>query len=228
MDLLAVNTMSRLNTGTTIVNMPDATLLTIDNVTYRELINVIVTKVNEDFFYDEWVWSTVLGQREYTFPIRDASTNWLKKLINVGIKYTSITDHISLTPTKFSNLVRNPTYYEDSQPNTAPFYTVADKSYFIYPVPTESVTWGILLYWVSDPKELIDWASEADIKIPLDYHHLMVLGNEYKIFKALRQEDKAIRAKNAFDIEVNRMVSELSDRIIKPLESEMPFLTNLE
>ena len=41
-------------------------------------------------------------------------------------------------------------------------------------------------------------------------------------------DDKYASAKNAFDIEVNRMVSELSDRIIKPLESEMPSLNQYE
>lgn len=56
----------------------------------------------------------------------------------------------------------------------------------------------------------------------------MVLGNEYKIFKTRQMDDKYIKAKQAFDIEVTRMVSELSDRIIKPLESEMPSLNHYE
>lgn len=62
--------MSRLNTGTDSTNMPDATLLTITNVTYRDLINIITTEVNEDFFYQEWTGLTVIGQTEYTFPVR--------------------------------------------------------------------------------------------------------------------------------------------------------------
>jgi hypothetical protein len=40
--------------------MANSVLLTLTNVTYRELINVIVSKVNEDFFYDEWLADTVL------------------------------------------------------------------------------------------------------------------------------------------------------------------------
>lgn len=40
--------------------------------------------------------------------------------------------------------------------------------------------------------------------------------------------DKQAQAYNTFLAECNRMVTELSDRIIKPLESEMPILTNLE
>ena len=74
MDLSAIYTMSRLNTGVDSTNMPDATLLTITNVTYRDLINIITSQVSEDFFYDEFTTSTVIGQTEYTLPVR-TSTN---------------------------------------------------------------------------------------------------------------------------------------------------------
>jgi hypothetical protein len=73
MTLAEIYTMSRLNTGTTSTNLVDATLLTITNVTYRDLINTIVSRVNEDFFYDEWQSDTIANQREYTFPVRTAS-----------------------------------------------------------------------------------------------------------------------------------------------------------
>ena len=62
--------MSRLNTGTTTVNLTEPVLLTLTNVTYRELINIITSKVNEDFFYDELQFNTVAGQREYAMPVR--------------------------------------------------------------------------------------------------------------------------------------------------------------
>lgn len=229
MDLSSINTMSRLNTGTTSTNLSDAVLLTLTNVTYRELINIITSRVNEDFFYDEWTTSTVATQREYTFPIRDASTNGLKKLINVWVKYTTTAqDYTQLTPDKFSNLTRNPTYFEDNQSSSEPFFAVADKSVFIYPVPTESVTSGILLYGISDPKELILGASESDIKIPLDYHHLIVLGNEYKIYKTRQLKQEEATAYSYFVTECNRMVTELSDRIVKPLESQLPSLNQYE
>jgi hypothetical protein len=84
------------------------------------------------------------------------------------------------------------------------------------------------MYGISDPKELVDWASEADIKIPVDLHQLIVLGNEHKIFKSRIQFDEATRAYNEYQAGINRMVKELSDRIIRPLESEMPNTTNLE
>lgn len=73
MDLAAIHTMSRLNTGATTTNLTEPVLLTLTNVTYRELINIIVSKVNEDFFYNEWTADTVANQTEYTFPVRTSS-----------------------------------------------------------------------------------------------------------------------------------------------------------
>ena len=229
MTLAEIYTMSRLNTGTTSTNLIDATLLTLTNVTYRELINIITSRVNEDFFYDEWTFDTVANQREYTFPVRTASVAGLKKLISVGIKYATTDDYYRITtPTKFSNLSSDPTYYVENQTNTKPFFTVADKSVFIYPAPTTAITGGWLLYGISDPIELQAGATEAQIKIPVDYHQLIVLGNEYKIYKSRQLPDDSARAYNYFLSECNRMVTELSDRIIRPLESEMPCLNQYE
>lgn len=221
--------MSRLNTGTTSTNLVDATLLTITNVTYRDLINTIVSRVNEDFFYDEWQSDTIANQREYTFPVRTASVAWLKKLISVGIKYATTDDYYRITtPTKFSNLTSDPTYYVENQTNTEPFFTVADKSVFIYPVPTTGITNWLYLYWISDPIELQAAATEAQIKIPVDFHQLIVLGNEYRIYKSRALQNDATRAYNEYVVEVNKMCTQLSDRIIKPLESEMPSLNQYE
>lgn len=221
--------MSRLNTGTNDNNVPDATLLTITNVTYRDLINVITSEVNEDFFYQEWVDDLVAWQREYVFPTRTTGVAWLKKLISVWVKYSTSDDYYRMTePTKFSNLTHDATYYEDNLSNSTPFFTVADKSVFIYPLATTTITDGIILYWVSDPCELIAWASESDIKIPLDYHHLIVLGNEYRIYKARRMTNEKNDALVEYKNELRKMVTELSDRIIKPLVSVLPNLTNLE
>lgn len=58
MNLSEIYTMSRLNTGTDSSNLQDATLLTITNVTYRDLINTITSEVNADFFYQEFTSTT--------------------------------------------------------------------------------------------------------------------------------------------------------------------------
>lgn len=219
--------MSRMNTGTDSVNLTDANLLTITNVTYRDLINVITSKVSEDFFYDEWTSTTVIGQSEYTFPVRTASVSGLKKLIDVSVKYVTTDQYLTrLSPSKISNFDADRAYYEANQPKSDPVFAVYDKSVAIFPAPTDTLS--IKLYGISDPVELQAGASESDIKIPVDFHHVIVLGNEYRIQKARRNTNEKNDALNEYQIEVARMVAELSDRIIRPLESEMPTLNHLD
>lgn len=83
MDLSSIYTLARLNTGTTSTNISDANLLILSNIVYRDLINTIVKRVNEDFFYEEWSFDTVANQREYTFPVRTSLVAGLKKVISI-------------------------------------------------------------------------------------------------------------------------------------------------
>jgi hypothetical protein len=206
--------------------MSDATLLSITNVTYRDLINKITSKVDEDFFYQEWYAPTVIGQSEYTFPLRTSSVAGLKKLEQVSVKYKSTdTDFTPLNPWTVTNFDKDKSWYKTNQPESDPFFIVYDKSVNIFPVTTEVTSF--ILYGVSDPKELALAEVEANIVIPVDYHHLIVLGNEYRIYKALRMTNEKNDALNELNIEIAKMVSELSDRVIKPLESTLPALNHL-
>ena len=55
------------------IQVPDATAIIWLNRAYRFLINEIRQKVNEDYFYNEWISDTLQNQREYTFLDRTAS-----------------------------------------------------------------------------------------------------------------------------------------------------------
>lgn len=227
MDLAEIYTMSRLNTGVDSTNMPDATLLTITNVTYRDLINIITSEVSEDFFYDEWTTSTVAGQTEYTFPVRSSTVSGLKKLESVSLKYKSTdTEFTVAIPSKLTSLTYDKSWYSDNQSTANPFFIVYDKSVSIFPAPTEIN--DMKMYGVSDPIELQAAATESLIKIPVDFHHIIVLGNEYRIYKARRMTNEKNDALNEYKTEIRKMVSQLSDRIIKSLESEMPYLNHLK
>lgn len=227
MDLSAIYTLSRANTGTDSSNMPDATLLVVTNQTYRDIINRIVSQVDEGFFYDEWIAATVIGQTEYTFPVRDADTAGLKKLKSVSIKYRATdTEWKMARPTTITNLTADKSEYASKQPESDPLYVVYDKSVSIYPAPSEVNQ--IKLYGISDPTELQAGATEADIRIPVDFHSLIVLGNEYKIHKIKNNVDEKNDSLAEYEREMVKMVEQLTDRIDRPLESEMPCLNHLK
>jgi len=147
--------LSRLNTSTDTVNMPDDTLLSITNITYRKMINAI-TRIKQDFFYQEWTFDTVAGQSEYTFPVRSSTVDGFKKMKGVSIKWTSSDEYKPLSPYDINQFEKDKSYYIASQPQNSAFYDVFDKSFGIFPAPTVSVTGGGVLYGISDPKPLID------------------------------------------------------------------------
>jgi len=209
--------------------LSDANGIVFMNKIYREVINTIKSKVKEDFFYDYWTTSTVIWQEEYTLPIRiDWTQAWCTKLKWVSAKLLdSDTKHTKFRPNTESNLPMDLNYYIDNQPSSDPFYIVADMSYFIYPAPTEVITDWITLYWIADPQALVSWWNEASIKTPLEFHDILPLGMTYLYFKSRWLIGEKNEAFNEYQSYLNKMISELSDRIEVSLISEMPNLYHL-
>jgi len=66
-------TQFRTDTSVDIIQVPDATAVIWMNRVYRDLINIIRQKINEDYFYNEWTTDTVANQREYLMKPRSVS-----------------------------------------------------------------------------------------------------------------------------------------------------------
>jgi hypothetical protein len=65
----------------------------------------------------------------------------VKKILGVSIKNSATdTQFLKLNEKTLSILDNDVAYYLDNQPNSEPFFITADKSIFVYPDPTESVT----------------------------------------------------------------------------------------
>lgn len=151
----------------------------------------------------------------------------MKKLIDVSVKYVTTDQYLTrLSASKISNFDADRAYYEANQPKSDPVFAVYDKSVAIFPAPTDTLS--IKLYGICDPAELQAGSAESAIRIPVDFHHVIVLGNEYRIQKARRNTNEKNDALAEYQNEVARMVAELSDRIIRPLESQMPTLNHLD
>lgn len=206
--------------------VPDATAIIWLNRVYRFLINEIRQKVNEDYFYNEWTTNSVQNQREYTFLDRTASVPWMVKVKWVSIKYASTdTEFKKARPETLSNLERDLEWYVENQSKDDPFFIISDKSVFIYPAPPVAVTWWIKFYWIWDPCDLTTTSTEWDIKIPLEFHDLIPLGMIPYCYQSRWMINEKNDARNEFLQETQRMISNLSDRIITPLESVMPDLS---
>lgn len=220
-----------LSGGTDENQLEDADAIVLANKIYRQAINKIKSKVDEQFFYDYWtINNTEEWQSEYRLPLRDDENGiaWCTKVLWVSFKFNSTdTEFTKFRPETQGNLTKDLLYYEENQPTSDPFYVVADYSYFVYPAPTESIVNGGLIYWLSDPANLVDWGDEESIKIPLEYHDLIPLGMTYLYLKSRNLINEKNDALNEYNLFMNDMIKELSDRIVVPLESKMPNLIHL-
>lgn len=192
-----------------------------------------IKELREWYFYQEWTANTsVVWQSEYTIPVRTSQVDWCNKLTWVSVKYKSTdTDFIKLVPQVITNLDKDLKWYEDNTPpiEWQAFFLVNDNSYFIYPAPTEALVDSIIVYWIADPIDVVSWWTEASIRLPLEYHDLLILWMKY-LYLWSRWVD-FVWAKNdalvEFNNELNRALMWLSDRIDTTFESEMPYINNL-
>ncbi len=223
MNVQSIYSLARTLSGTDSTNMPDATLLPILQISYHDLENTIVTQVNEDFFYDEWVTDTVIDQREYTFPVKSGTTAGLKKLLGVSMKFLSTdTEYTKLRETRLSSLDRDVRYYMDGQTSGDPFYIVADKSVFVYPDPEYVITGGLRLYGISNLGDLASNSSETDVKIPIEFHEHIAFGMVPYIYQARQMITEKNDSFANYERMKANMVSMLSDRTASPSDSVMP------
>lgn len=209
----------------------DANALILANKIYRQAINKIKSQVNQDFFYDYWlVDNSVIWQSEYKLPIRDDATfiAWCTKVKWVSIKYNETdTEFTKCRANVQDNLSNDLLWYGLNQAPTDPFFTVSDMSTFVYPAPIAVIADSIILYWIADPANLADGWAETTIKIPLEYHDIIPLGMVYLYYKTRTLTQEKNDALNEYNLFMDRMISELSDRIDTSLTSIMPDLTSL-
>lgn len=226
MDVSALYSLARTLTYTDSNQMPDATLAIFANVVYHDLENTIVSQVNEDFFYQEWLTNTVIDQREYTFPVKAGTTAGLKKLLGVSLKYkTTNTEFQKLRESKLSNNSDDLAYYLDNQTEKDPFFIIWDNSVFVYPDPEEVVTGGLKLYGVSNLWDIATGGTEASVKIPIEHHEKIAIGMMQYIYQARGLLGESTSAYNLYNQKKIDLVNDLSDRNKSPVTSLLPTLT---
>jgi len=198
------------------------------NRTYRDFISTIRSKVNEDYFYNEWKTDTVANNREYALLKRTDVVPWMVNIKWISVKYTDKeTEYKKLRLETLSNLDRDLQRYSDNQPASDPFYIISDESIFIYPSTKEEVVDWLIFYWIWDPVTLTLASLEDDIKTPLEFQDTLTLWMIYQSYRARWMIPEKDNAKAEYEVEKRSNISELSDRVNVPQYSAMPDLTNL-
>lgn len=179
------------------------------NIIYNQIVNEIITRVNEDFFRDELLTTTVDFQSEYNI---DSRVDKIKKLF---VKYGVDDEKFRPAREEFIDLLHyDLSWYKENQSKEDPFYVIADRSVFLCPAPLEWEWWGQLLkmtalLWATDLE--ITWVEE-DILVPKNYHFLISEWMKHYIYQYRWLVNESNDAKAKFNEEISNMVTELSER----------------
>lgn len=205
----------------------DNQALSLLNRVYRDYINEI-RQINEDYFYDYWKTDTVAGQEEYSLQKRTTSLAGIIWVKSVWVKYNAnYTDYVRLRYESMNTLERDLFWYKDNQSNQDPFYTISDNSIFIFPAPEEAVTEWYIIYGIWDPIDLTLASVEADIKLPLQYHHLLNMWMKKYYFASIWRINEKNDVLAELNNEKQKMLKQLSLRNVAPVQVTEPILTNL-
>lgn len=230
MNVATVFTVSRENTGTDSINMPDAPLMRYANIVYHDIEAKIVSYINEHVFYKKLATDTVANQEKYPFPAgwSATDTNELRKLLTVWIKYnTTDTEYTKCDEVNQSGWYLDIDNYKTAQYTGNPVFLIQDKSIYIYPAPSIAVTNWLKIEAIKKLIDLTTSSAESDIWIPWDYHRVWLIGIEYWIYKYRWLDKKRDAARAEYQRALREMIWEMSDFVVMPMERAIPDLSDL-
>ena len=182
------------------------------------LYSRIQKEIDEGWFWTYATFDTISGQSEYTID-----TIWTAKVNEldwVSIKYNS-------TDTTYKKLRRKSydvlDYDMQAYSNWAwePFYFVKDRSFFIFPSTTSSVTAGWKIFSILQPADVTISSAESDIKIDPRFHQYIVWGMCADYWHTQLRDDKAEYWEQKFTLGGDSLIKALKNREQETLEHEV-------
>lgn len=133
---------ARKETNTSIYQVSDVELLDFLNRRRNEIVNELISKVNEDFFFEIFTTDLVAGQNEYSLQKCLTDQEGMKKIISLEIKSEDGRPYM-LIPKRGMNSLGLPLDELNTMSENQSFFDIKDSSIFLYPAPKESVQNGI-------------------------------------------------------------------------------------
>lgn len=130
--------------------------------------------------------------------------------------------------TTLSNFDYDEQYYKDNRLTKRPMYRFYNDSVMIYPVPTEYVANWIKLEWIYNLPDLTTSSTEADIKIPKQYHDVLIYWLRRKAYEHREMFNEAWAAYAMYIQLREQMINKMDWRDRSPLEERLPNLYHLE
>lgn len=207
--------------------MTDAEILIYMNLTYHDIENTIVSKVNENYFYQRRTTDLYDSQNEYTFEQSTATSLWFKKLLQVEIKRDP--DQADFEKIDHENIQLFDSARDVLEKLTPwkGFYDLKDSSIFIYPTPDEDVGCGLR---ASGTVNLIDlnltdvweefiFPDHSDLR---QFIPMIAMWVKQYVYQARGLIDLKNDAKNEYELEKRKMIDYVSNRDNAPMVQILP------
>lgn len=226
------------NTHTKTAQVPSANQLIFFNIARKAVGRTIITKVDENFFFQIWQRDAVASQNngEYPYPVADDDSAGMLKCLGVKVKgYDTETYHKNAKEVDIKTLQKDWEYYLEHQSKSDPIYYIADESIFIAPqfdasdLPdSPSGNLQLKLYGIAKLIDLAADAVDSAILIPDDHHQVIALGMEEFIYKARGKSREAFSSKQSFEFELSDMIMKMTNRDESLGTASIPNDTNLQ
>lgn len=202
MDVSTIITKSRKQTSTSAWQKTDELMLADLNLVYKEIFSRLSTK-SKKYTRQTYSTTTVIDQNEYNIPKPTVSDTWLKRLLNIQVKYTSDWDYI---PCKIHD---SSTPIDSDYDNyNKPYCIERDGSIFLYPAPTEALDDWLVVDWQYLPLDLTLTTVSANIKLESEYHDVLLHWLNMWNFGDKQLFDKQVLSKQLFEEWVSEIISE--------------------
>lgn len=198
MDVSTIISLSRKQTSTTTWQISDNDYLTYLNIVYKDIFSRLST-ASKKYTWQTYVTDVVSDQTEYTIPAPVSTQTWLKLVLDVFYKWEKIKIYDS-------DIRDNETVAE----YVKPYGIIRDWSIFIYPTPKENIEWWLRMEWKYIPLDLELTDTETYIKLPAEYHNVMVKWLNSYVFGEKQVFDKQQLRENAYLWAIQQIMTEWS------------------
>ena len=197
MDVSTIIWLSRKQTSTTTWQISDADYLKYLNIVYKEIFSRL-SVASKKYTWQTYTTDVVAWQSEYIIPEATDEQTWIKLVLDVFLDG----EKIKVYDTNIDSNVYNEKHQLQS------YWILRDWSIFIYPRPTEDITAWLRVEWKYIPLDLSLTDTNDNIKLPVEYHNILVEWLNAAIFGEKQIYDKQQLWKWYYEMDIQNMIYE--------------------
>lgn len=198
MDVSAIISKSRVQTSTSVGQKSDSLMLADLNVVYKDIFSRLATK-SKKYAWDLFSTDLVAGQNEYILPQWSPTDAGIKRVLKVEVLNKDWFEDYPIFDTSFRI---------DQDWDGKPYCINRDWSIFLYPMPKENVTNWLRIQGQYIPIDLTLASLSADIKLPVEYHKILILWLNMYCFGDKQMIEKKAEAEGSYETALMRMIEE--------------------